>query len=95
MSEELRSAAGRHAYAEVERLVVALCAATAEQARNLPAGDPQIRELATWLRELLDWTGIMLRAARAAQADEMRRIPFLKGYLRRQAAKAPQMSFDL
>jgi len=34
-----------------------------------------------------EWTGLMLRTARAAQADELRRIPFLRGYLGQVARK--------
>jgi hypothetical protein len=81
----LRQAAGRRAYEEVQRLVVSLCDVAAEETRTLPAGHPQIREIAAWVDELLQWTGIMLRTARAAQADELRRIPFLKSYLRQQS----------
>ena len=60
-------------------------AAAAEETGTLPAGDPQILEIAAWVDELLEWTGIMLRSARAAQADELRRIPFLRNYLRQQS----------
>jgi hypothetical protein len=95
MSDKLRRAAGRRAYAEVQRLVVSLGAAAAAEARGFPPGDARIREIAAWLHEQLDWTGIMLRTARAAQADELRRIPFLKGYLRRQVQAGPRIHLDL
>jgi hypothetical protein len=95
MSNDLRRAAGRRAYGDVERLVASLCAAAAEQVKSLPAGDPRIREMAAWLDEQLQCTGTLLRIARAAQADELRRIPFLKGYLRRQSPAAPRIQLDL
>ena len=85
IGNNLRRAAGQHAYAETEVLVVTLCSTAAATARALPEGDPQIAEIVAWVGELLEWTGIMLRTSRAAQADELRRVPFLQGYLRQQS----------
>lgn len=84
LETELRQAAGHRAYADVERLVVLLCAATTAQLHILPKDDPRIHEIAAWLHELLDWTGTMLRISRATQADELRRIPFVRSYLSQQ-----------
>ena len=81
MGNELRRAAARRAYAEVERLSVRVGAAAAEEIRKLPAGDPGIREIAAWLKVLFDGTEILLRIARASQASELRRITFLQRYL--------------
>ena len=81
---ELRRAAAQRAYASVAHLLVSLGDAVAEEVRIMPADDPRRDELAAWSRELLDWTGIMLRASRAEQADELRRIPFVQSYLRQQ-----------
>ena len=85
MSEDLRQAAARRAYGEVERLVVSFCAAAAAQARTLPPGDPQIGEIGSWLHGELECVGVMLRIGRASVAEEYRRIPFLKTYLRQRA----------
>jgi hypothetical protein len=91
---ELRHAAARRAYAEVERLVVRAGAAAAAEARALPAGDPGIRDIASWLNELFESTGIMLRIARTSQADEFRRMLFLKRYLSRQYRQAPRVHLE-
>jgi len=92
---ELRHAAARRAYAEVECLVARAGAAAAEQTRALPAGDPGIREIASWLNELFESTGIMLRIARASQADDLRRVQFLKRYLPRQYRQTPRVHLEL
>ena len=92
---ELRQAAARRAYADVERLVVSLCAAAAGQARALPPGDPRIREIAVWLDEQLERTRILLRIARTAQADELRRLLFVKRYLPGQHRQTPQLRLEL
>ncbi|HUI55978.1 MAG TPA: hypothetical protein VLY04_13475 [Bryobacteraceae bacterium] len=84
---DLRRAAEQHSYAEVSRLVVLYCEAAAAQLKALPAGDPQMLEIASKVDGVLEWTGLMLRTARAAQADELRRIPFLRGYLGQVARK--------
>ena len=70
-------------------------AIAAGEIRALPAGDPGIREIATWLNELFEWTEIMLRIARASQADEFRRIVFLQRYLPRQYRQGPQMRMEV
>lgn len=95
LSNELRGAAARRAYPEVERLVVKVGAAAAEEARALPAGDPGIREIAVWLKELFGRTEILLRIARAAQANEFRRISFLQRYVPRQDQRARRVRLAL
>jgi hypothetical protein len=95
MSNSLRRAAGRRAYAEVERLVTSLCDAAAAEARSVPAGDPQIREIAAWLDQQLESTRVILRIARTAHADELRRIPFLKRYMNQPARKRACLQLDL
>lgn len=81
LSDELRQAAARRAYAEVERLAVKVGDAAAEQVRALPAGDPGVRDIAAWLKELFDRTEILVRIGRTSQAGELRRITFLQRYL--------------
>lgn len=95
LSDELRQAAARRAYAEVERLAVRVGAAAAEEARALPAGGPGKNEIATWLREVFTSTEILLRIARASQADEFRRITFLQRYLPGQNRKGPRVRLAL
>jgi hypothetical protein len=95
LSDELRQAAARRAYADVERLAVRVGAAAAGEARALPAGDPGKLEIAAWLRELFSSTEILLRIGRASQADEFRRITFLQRYLPRQNRKAPRVRLAL
>jgi len=91
LSNDLRRAAARRAYADVERLVVRVGEAAAGEARALPAGDPGVREIAVWLKELFDRTEILLRIGRASHADEFRRITFLKRYLPRQDGLAQRV----
>jgi hypothetical protein len=81
LGNELVRAAGRRRYAEVERLAVRVGAVAAEEARKLPPGDPVVREIAAWLKDLFDRTEILLRIARASQAGDLRRITFLQRYL--------------
>jgi hypothetical protein len=95
LSNDLRQAAARRAYADVERLVVRVGEAAAEEARALPAGDPGIREIAAWLKELFSRTEILLRIGRASQAGELRRITFLKRYLPKQGSSAPRVQLAL
>jgi hypothetical protein len=92
---ELRQAAARRAYADVERLAVSIGAAAAQEARELPAGDPAIREIVAWLQGVYECTGILLRIARTAQADELRRLHFVKRYLPRQPRQTPQVRLEL
>jgi hypothetical protein len=81
LSNELAGSAGRGRYAEVERLAVRVGSAASEEVRALPAGDPRIREIAAWLKDLFDRTEILLRIGRASHAAELRRITFLRQYL--------------
>lgn len=82
LSDDLRRAAGRREYAEVQRLATQLGAAAAAQARELPAGDSRIAEIGVWLKEQYDRAEILLRVARASQAAELRRVTFLQRYLK-------------
>ena len=92
---ELRQAAAQRAYADVERLAVRVGATAAEEARALPAGDPGIGEIGAWLTKLLEQIEILVRIARASQADEFRRIVSLKKYLPRKPRPAPQVRLAL
>jgi hypothetical protein len=91
---ELRREAVCQRYPEVQRLVVSLCRGAANQTSAMPAGDPRILEIAGWVDKILEWTRMVLTAARASQAAKLRQVHFLKGYLR-QTQMAAQMSLDL
>jgi len=85
LGQEMRSAAIRRDYAGVERLAPMIGTAVEAQVRALPAGDARRSELAAWVRELWESTETMLRVGRAAQAEELRRMPFVRTYLRQQS----------
>lgn len=85
IENDLRRATGRRNYADVQSLLVALGAAAEKEARAFSPGDPRVYEIAAWLNQLWDWTGIMLRTARAEHADELRLVPFVKTYLRQRS----------
>jgi hypothetical protein len=88
LGDDLRRAASRSAYADVERLAVRVTAAAAEEARALATGHEGVAEIAAWLKDQFDRTEILLRIARAAQARELRQVMFLKRYLPRPDQRA-------
>jgi hypothetical protein len=92
LSNDLRRAAARRAYADVQRLAVRVGAAAAEEARALPAGDPAVGEIAVWLTDLFDRAEILVRIGRASQASELRRVTFLQRY---REEKLSAISFQL
>jgi len=81
IENELRGAVIHRRYADVERLTQLFCAAAETQAKSLPAHDPGRAEIARHVEETLEWARLMLCTARAAVADEMRRLPFLRRYV--------------
>ena len=95
LSDQLRKAAARRAYADVERLAVNVGEAAAEQARALPSGDPGVREIGAWLKEQFDRTEILLRIARASQAADYRRLTFLRRYLPAAESRAAHVKLAL
>jgi len=95
LGSELMRAAGRRRYAEVNRLAIRVGDAAAGDVRELPAGDPGIREIAAWLKDLFDRTEILLRIGRASQAAELRRITFLRQYLPRPDRRAAHVRLAL
>ena len=80
----LRAAAGHREYEQTGELIVQLCSTSADFVKALPTQDPQAREIVIFVSELLDWTDAMLRTARAAHADELRSVPFLRVYSRQE-----------
>jgi len=95
LGNELRRAAERRAYADVERLARQVGAAAAAEVRALPPGDPGGREIAGWLQDLFGRTEILLRISRASQAGELRRIAFLRRYLPADDRRAARVKLAL
>jgi len=91
----LRQAATRRAYRDVEHLARKAGADAAAEARALPAGDPGVGEIVDWLTDLFDRTEILLRIARASQAAELRRIAYLRRYLPAQDRRAARVKLTL
>jgi len=78
---DLRSAVTHRRYADVERLAQLFCAAAETQARSLPPGSAAKEEIVRHVEDTLEWARLMLCTARAATADELRRLPFLTRYV--------------
>jgi len=57
--------------------------------------DTVVREIAAWLQAVYECTRVLLRVARTAQADELRRLLFVKRYLPRQHRQTPQVRLEL
>jgi hypothetical protein len=81
LGNELQQAAARRSYDRVPQLAAQLGARAAEEARGLPRGDVRFGELAEWLKQVYESTEILVRIGRASQADQFRRLVFLKKYL--------------
>jgi hypothetical protein len=77
LGKDLQRAASRRGYAEVQRLAASVATAAAAEAR----ASADSTEIATWLQDLYTRTEILLRIARATQADELRQVTLLKRYL--------------
>jgi hypothetical protein len=79
---ELRRAAASRRYADVPRLAAKFGEAARAYAQTLPKGDPRAGEAARKLNETLSWTLLMMQAARAACAAELRRVTTATRYVR-------------
>jgi hypothetical protein len=80
IENDLRSAVIHRRYADVGRLAQLFCAAATASAKPLPPGDPARAEIARHVEEVLEWGRLMLSVARAMNADELRRLPFLRRF---------------
>ena len=95
ISADLRRAASRKAYSDVQHLAVRAGEAALQEVRALPAGDPEIEEIASWLRELYAAAEMLCRISRVAQADELRQAVCIQRYTARQGATATKMRLQL
>lgn len=77
LGQNLQRAASRRGYAEVQRLAANVGVAAVAEAR---AG-ANLAEIGAWLQDLYARTDILLRIARATQADELRQVTLLRRYL--------------
>jgi hypothetical protein len=85
----------RHLH-EVDSRVLAYCSEADEQLRLLPEQDSRHRALLTRVLDMLEWTRLMLYAARAACAAKMERVATIDRYLGTQTAEPrPATHFDL
>jgi hypothetical protein len=88
IEKELRQAAEGHRYEDVRRLAADFCQTAAQHLKSLPPGDPRIAQTTGKVREVLDWSLLMVQASRAALADELKRVRTLDRYLRRDSGTA-------
>jgi hypothetical protein len=91
---DLRSAVTHRRYADVERLAQLYCAAAETQAKSLPAGDPGRARIVRHVEDTLEWARLMLHTARAATADELRRLPFVTRYVGSPERSRPGVHID-
>jgi hypothetical protein len=88
IGKDLQRAASRRDYAGVQRLAASAGTAAAEEAR----ATGNTAEIAEWWRDLFARTEILLRIARAAQAEELRQVALLKRYLSRPEVRAARVA---
>jgi len=81
IENDLRNAVRLRRYAEVERLAQLFSAAAVNRVRSLAPGDAERANLVRHAEEVLEWSRMMVSAARASTADELRHLPFVKRYL--------------
>lgn len=95
LEQQLRLAAETQHYDDVQRASAALCQAVESHLITLRAGDPDVSRIADRLSRTLDRTLLLMLAARAACADELRRISKLNGYLRPVETPSDTIRLDL
>jgi hypothetical protein len=74
LEAELRGAAASRRYAETTRLAAEFGEAVRSYMQTLPKADPRVREAEAKLDDALSWALLMLKAARASCAAELRRV---------------------
>lgn len=80
LEHDLRRAAERHQFAEVQRLAEQYCAAADRRLRSLPRDYPGAPRIARNVAALLEWTLLMLYSARESCRSEARRVSSLRRY---------------
>ncbi len=91
----LRRAVVTQQFAEVERLVLAFCAAVEAHVRALPSGDPSIPEIAAMVGEVLQWTRSMMYAARENLSAQLKEIPKMRAYVPAPLPRVVTMQLDV
>jgi hypothetical protein len=83
LESELRQAAACRRYREAVRLATEFGEAARAYAQTLPRGDPRAAEAARKVDSLFSWALVMMQAARAACAAQLRQIETATRYSRR------------
>jgi hypothetical protein len=81
LENELRSALKAQQFAEADRLVPRYCKLAADHITSLSPGSAPGAEVASRVREVLQWSNLMLLLARAALADKLAPLPMISRYL--------------
>lgn len=76
----LRSSVCAGRFADVADMLPSYCAAVEALAKQLPAGDPRLAELASRFDALAVWIRLMLSVGRAQCAGELQRFGHIQGY---------------
>ena len=93
---QLRHAVTYRQLREVDSLINAYCAEADRELSALPEHDPRRRDLLTRVLDVLEWTRLMLCAARESCAARLERATMIDRYLGTQTpAPLPDTHFDL
>ena len=96
LEKELRHAAASRRYREVARWAAEFGEAARAYAETRPPGDPRAAEAALKVDGLLSWALVMMQAARAACAAQLRQVDTATRYSRRcgQPGRAAAVNLD-
>jgi len=95
IEEDLRIAVESQRYEDVQRLAVLFCQSATGHVRELPPRGPEVKVIADRVQEVLHWTILMARTARASYAAELRRVVMLNKYLHHVGATPANMQVDV
>jgi hypothetical protein len=92
----LRRAVTYRQFREIDPRLTAYCREADRELKSLTAHDPRHKALLTHVLEVLEWTRLMLQAARAICAAKLDRAVLIDRYLGTQVAGAvPSTRVDL
>jgi hypothetical protein len=97
LEEKVRAAVTGRRFTEVARLSAEFSESAFQYSETLPAGDPRRDEARRRTVDLISWSLVMLRGARAACAAELRKVSAANNYSRQSAARSqrtPGVSLD-
>src|SRR5579883_2192143 len=80
LERDLRRAAERRQYREIERLAELYCQAARRRLEAMPRGCPGAQRIARDAVALLEWTLLMLYAARESCRADLQRVSSLRRY---------------